>query len=69
MSIEGKMNATAKDGEGKAQEAIGNLTGDKKLQAEGKAKQVQASAMEAADNLKDAAKNALDNLKDVFKKD
>ena len=38
------MKATAKNIEGKAQETIGNITGDKKDQLAGKAKQVQASA-------------------------
>ncbi|MFM6407498.1 MAG: CsbD family protein, partial [Microcystis sp.] len=54
MSTEGKINAIAKNLEGKAEEALGNLTGDKEMQMEGKAKQVQASAMQAAEKVKDA---------------
>jgi len=47
---------------------LGDLTGDTEAQVEGKAKQVQASAMNALDNLKDAATNALDNIKDAIDK-
>ena len=36
MSLENKAKATAKNIEGKVQEAVGNLTGDPKTQAEGK---------------------------------
>ncbi|MEB3123494.1 MAG: CsbD family protein [Snowella sp.] len=68
MSTESKINATAKNLEGKAQEALGNLTGDKEMQLEGKAKQVEASAMHAVDNLKDNAKNVLDNIKNAIDK-
>ena len=53
MSTEERVEATLKNLEGKAQEAIGNLTGDPKTQAEGKAKQVEASATQAKENLKD----------------
>jgi uncharacterized protein YjbJ (UPF0337 family) len=36
------------------------------MQVEGKAKQVEASGMNAVDNLKDKAKNVLDNIKDAL---
>jgi uncharacterized protein YjbJ (UPF0337 family) len=39
MSTEGKIEATAKNLEGKAKEALGNLTGDTEMQVEGKAKE------------------------------
>ncbi|MGB7563349.1 MAG: CsbD family protein [Prochlorococcaceae cyanobacterium] len=52
------MKATAKNIEGKAQETIGNVTGDKKDQLEGKAKQVQASGEHAVEDLKDAVRDA-----------
>ena len=39
--------------EGQAQEAMGNLTGNHKDQIMGKAKQVEAQAVNAAENLKD----------------
>lgn len=48
--------ATAKDIEGKAQETIGNITGDSKDQMMGKAKQVEGKALKAAENVKDTMK-------------
>lgn len=36
MSLEDRVKATAKNIEGKVQEAVGELTGDPKAQAEGK---------------------------------
>jgi uncharacterized protein YjbJ (UPF0337 family) len=52
----GKMNATAKDLEGKTQEAIGNVTGDAKNQIIGKAKQAEADARKVTENIKDGVK-------------
>lgn len=60
MSTEDRVEATAKNIEGKAQEAMGNITGDKQDQAEGKAKQTEASAQHAVEDTKDAVKDALD---------
>lgn len=60
MSTEDKVKATAKNIEGKAQEALGNLTGNKQDQAEGKAKQSEASARHAVEDTKDAVKDAVD---------
>ncbi len=47
---------TTKDIEGKAQEAIGNITGDPKDQMMGKAKQVESQARNAAEDIKDQMK-------------
>ncbi|MBE9031378.1 CsbD family protein [filamentous cyanobacterium LEGE 11480] len=60
MSIEEKAKATAKNIEGKAQEAVGQVTGDKQDQAEGKAKQAEASTRHAVENAKDAVKDEID---------
>jgi uncharacterized protein YjbJ (UPF0337 family) len=60
MSLENKAKATAKNIEGKIQEAVGDITGDTKTQAEGKAKQVEASVQHAVENVKDAAKDIID---------
>lgn len=60
MSTQDKLEATAKNIEGKAQEAFGDLVGDPEQQAEGKAKQVQAEAEHAAENVKAKAKQAID---------
>lgn len=57
--------ANAKDAEGKLESAYGDLTGDTGHQIKGKAKQVQASAMNAAENLKEGAKAAKKKLSDA----
>ena len=58
MGFEKDMKATAKNMKGKAQETIGNITGDKKDQLAGKAKQAQASGDHAVEDLKDAVRDA-----------
>ena len=60
MSTKDRIEATAKNLEGKAQEAMGNITGDKQDQAEGKAKQAEASAQHAVEDAKDAVKDTID---------
>lgn len=57
MSIEERAKATAKNVEGKAQEAMGNITGDTEDQGKGKAKQVEAGARHAKEDVKDNLKN------------
>ena len=64
-------DAKAKEVEGKLESAAGELTGDVGHQIKGKAKQVQASAMNAVENLKEgtisvahAISNAADNIAD-----
>ena len=53
MSIEGKIEAAA-----------GELTGDTQMKVEGQAKQVEAAAMQTAEDLKDKAKGVLDSIKE-----
>ncbi|MGB7710060.1 MAG: CsbD family protein [Microcoleus sp.] len=60
MSIENRVKATGKNIEGAAQEALGNVTGDPKDQAQGKAKQKQAEASHAVEDVKDAIKDQID---------
>ncbi|NJO78318.1 MAG: CsbD family protein [Cyanobacteria bacterium RM1_2_2] len=60
MSTEDKAKATAKNLEGKAQEAMGNIKGDPQDKAEGKAKQSEAEARHAVEDTKDAVKKAID---------
>ncbi len=52
-----KFDAAAKDAEGKLESAYGDLTGDTGRQIKGKAKQVQASAMNAAEDVKEGARS------------
>jgi uncharacterized protein YjbJ (UPF0337 family) len=55
-TMSNKAKATAKDVEGKLESTYGELTDDKGHQLKGKAKQVQASAMNAAEDIKETAK-------------
>ncbi|MGH1395210.1 MAG: CsbD family protein [Trichormus sp.] len=60
MSLEERAKATGKNIEGKAQEALGNVTGDPKDQAEGKAKQAESQVRHAVEDTKDNLKKKLD---------
>ena len=69
-----KMSAKAKETEGKLESAYGEITGDAGHQVKGKAKQVQASAMNATEAVKDGTKavarkasDATDKLADKIK--
>lgn len=59
MSMKNRAKATAKNIEGKVQEAVGDLTGDPKTQAEGKAKQAEAKVRHAVEDVKDQAKEMI----------
>ncbi|MCH9713365.1 MAG: CsbD family protein [Cyanobacteria bacterium] len=63
-----KTKAKAKDVEGKLEAAYGELTDDKGHQLKGKAKQVEASAMNVAEDLKEGAKAVQKNLGDAADK-
>jgi uncharacterized protein YjbJ (UPF0337 family) len=60
MSAEDRAKATAKNIEGKAQEIIGNISGDPEDKAEGKAKQAQAEGMHTVEDAKDKVKKTID---------
>lgn len=60
MSTEDRMKATAKNIEGKAQEAIGEITGDPEDKAEGKAKQTEAQIRHSVENVKEDVKKKID---------
>ena len=57
MSAVDKIKDAAQDLAGKAKEAAGKVTGNEKLQAEGKADQNRAEAKKAGENIKDVFKN------------
>ena len=63
MSTEDRAKAIGKNLEGKAQEIFGNITGNRKDQVEGKAKQAEAAACHAAEDAKNAVKNLADQAK------
>ena len=60
MSLEDRAKATAKNIQGKVQEAAAEITGDQKTKAEGKANQAKAQARHAVENIKDQVKKAID---------
>lgn len=60
MSIENRISATAKNIEGKIQEAVGDITGDQQAKLEGQAKQHEAALQHTVENIKDAAKDIID---------
>ncbi|MFB2934262.1 CsbD family protein [Aerosakkonemataceae cyanobacterium BLCC-F154] len=60
MSVEDRLNAVAKNVEGKVQEAMSEVTGDPQDKVEGRAKQREAAAMHAKEDLKDRAKRVID---------
>lgn len=54
MGFVDKAKNTAEDMAGKAKEADGGATDDKKLENEGKADQAKSSVKQAGENIKDA---------------
>ncbi|WP_341975773.1 CsbD family protein [Microbacterium sp. LTA6] len=56
MSAEDKIKAAAEKVAGKAKEAVGHVTHNDELVAEGKAEQVKGNVRDAAENVKDAFK-------------
>lgn len=60
-----RSDADSKAAEGRLESAYGELTGDSKRQVQGKAKQVQGSAMNAAEELKAKAKAAAQAVADA----
>ena len=59
MSLEDKAKAVGKNLEGKAQEALGNITGDPEDQAAGKAKQAESEVRQGVEDVKDNVKEKL----------
>jgi uncharacterized protein YjbJ (UPF0337 family) len=60
MSLENRTKAAAKNVEGKVQETVGDLTGNKKDQMQGNAKQAEAKVRNAVEDAKDEVKKAVD---------
>jgi uncharacterized protein YjbJ (UPF0337 family) len=54
MSTTDKAKNTAEDAKGKVKEAAGKVTGNDKLEAEGKVDQSKADAKQAGEQVKDA---------------
>ncbi len=62
MSIEDRVKATAKNIEGKLQEAASEITGDPRDKVEGQAKQQEANVIHAKEDVKDALKDSIDRV-------
>lgn len=60
MSTEDRVKATAKNIEGKVQEAVGEVTGNPQDTEKGKSKQAEASVQHSVENAKDEIKKAID---------
>ena len=60
MYLEERAKAAGKNIEGKAQEALGNVTGDPEHQAEGQAKQAESNVRNTKEDVKDKVKDAVD---------
>lgn len=60
MALEDKAKAAAKNIEGKAQEALGNVTGSPEDKAEGKAKQAEGEVRQGVEDVKDNVKEKID---------
>ncbi len=58
------VKGLADKAKGAVKEGAGKITGDKKLQSEGKADKAKGAAHKAAGNVKDAARDAADSLKE-----
>ncbi|MBD2679407.1 MULTISPECIES: CsbD family protein [Nostoc] len=60
MSLEDRAKAVAKNIEGKAQEVIGDITGNPDDKAQGQAKQAESQVRHTVENVKDEVKKAVE---------
>ncbi|MGD1806111.1 CsbD family protein [Dapis sp. BLCC M126] len=60
MTTEDRVKATIKNIEGKAQEMLGEITGNPEDKAEGQVKQDEAKVEHIVENTKDEAKKTID---------
>ncbi|MBD2345383.1 CsbD family protein [Anabaena subtropica] len=60
MSTEKRIEATAKNIEGKVQEVIGEISGNPSDKAEGQAKQAEAQVIHTTENIKDELKKIIE---------
>ncbi len=57
------MAGTMDKAKGKAKEAVGKVTGDRRTEAEGKTDQVKGDVKDAARDVKESVKDTADDLK------
>jgi uncharacterized protein YjbJ (UPF0337 family) len=60
MSLENRVKATAKNIEGKIQEAVGEITGNPEDKLDGQAKQSESKIRHMVENAKDEIKRVID---------
>lgn len=65
MALEDDIKNTTEKFGGKAKEAVGNVTDDKELKAEGKADQISAEVKDVAADVKDKAAEIGEQAKDL----
>ncbi|GJD49943.1 hypothetical protein OPKNFCMD_2679 [Methylobacterium crusticola] len=58
-----KIKGLANEAAGNVKQGIGNVTGDDKLKAEGKAQELKGEAQKTVGDAKDGIKNAADTVK------
>ncbi|BAQ47177.1 general stress protein CsbD [Methylobacterium indicum] len=58
-----KIKGLANEAVGNVKQGIGNMTGNEKLQAEGKAQELKGEAQKTTGDVKDGIKNAADTVK------
>ncbi|WP_407519783.1 CsbD family protein [Methylobacterium oryzisoli] len=58
-----KIKGLANEAAGNVKQGIGNVTGDEKLKAEGKAQEMKGEAQKTVGDAKDGIKNAADTVK------
>jgi uncharacterized protein YjbJ (UPF0337 family) len=56
-----RIEGSVEQGKGKVKEVAGKVTGDSKLETEGKAQQIAGKVQNTIGGMKDAVKEALDN--------
>jgi uncharacterized protein YjbJ (UPF0337 family) len=64
-----RIDAKAKEAEGKLESAYGELTDDTGHKIKGKAKQAQASAMNVVEDVKEAARSTSRKVRDAKERD
>lgn len=57
MSASDKIKNAAEEAAGKAKEAAGKMSGNERLEADGKTDQTKANLKQAGENVKDAVKD------------
>ena len=68
MSFTDKAKNKLDETLGKAKEVVGEVTGNEKLEAEGRAEQGEAGLKQAGEHVKDGVGDAKDAVKDTFGK-